>query len=48
LIAGAVVPSHMFSEPIREVVEYSEYVATALIIPFSAWAIGLLDYIRYH
>jgi type VII secretion integral membrane protein EccD len=48
LTAGAVVPSHMFSEPIREVVEYSEYLATALIIPFAAWAIGLLHYIRYH
>jgi type VII secretion integral membrane protein EccD len=48
LIAGAVVPSHIFSEPIREVVEYSEYVATTLIIPFAAWAIGLLHYIRYH
>ncbi|MBV8861951.1 MAG: type VII secretion integral membrane protein EccD [Mycobacterium sp.] len=48
LIAGAVVPSHIFSEPIREVVEYSEYLATALIIPFAAWAIGLLHYIRYH
>ena len=42
------VPSHIFSEPIREVVEYSEYLATALIIPFAAWAIGLLHYIRYH
>jgi type VII secretion integral membrane protein EccD len=48
LTAGAVVPSHIFSEPIREVVEYSEYLATALIIPFAAWAIGLLHYIRYH
>jgi ESX secretion system protein EccD len=48
LSAGAVVPSHIFSEPIREVVEYSEYLATALIIPFAAWAIGLLHYIRYH
>src|SRR5271163_3947611 len=48
LSAGAVVPSHIFSEPIREVVEYSEYLATTLIIPFSAWAIGLLHYIRYH
>jgi type VII secretion integral membrane protein EccD len=48
LVAGAVVPSHIFSEPIREVVEYSEYLATALIIPFAAWAVGLLHYIRYH
>jgi len=48
LTAGAVVPSHIFSEPIREVVEYSEYIATALIIPFAAWAVGLLHYIRYH
>jgi type VII secretion integral membrane protein EccD len=48
LSAGAVVPSHIFSEPIREVVEYSEYAATTLIIPFAAWAIGLLHYIRYH
>jgi type VII secretion integral membrane protein EccD len=48
LVAGAVVPSRIFSEPIREVVEYSEYLATALIIPFAAWAVGLLHYIRYH
>jgi type VII secretion integral membrane protein EccD len=48
LVAGATVPSHIFSPPVRQVVEYVEYVLMALVIPFSAWAIGLLHYIRYH
>jgi len=48
LIAGATVPSHLFSPPVRQVVEYVEYILMALVIPFSAWAIGLLHYIRYH
>jgi type VII secretion integral membrane protein EccD len=48
LIAGAAVPSHIFSPPVRQVVEFVEYILMALVIPFSAWAIGLLHYIRYH
>ena len=48
LVAGATVPSHIFSPPVRQMVEYVEYVLMALVIPFSAWAIGLLHYIRYH
>jgi type VII secretion integral membrane protein EccD len=48
LVAGAVIPSHLFSEPIREAVEYLEYVLVALVVPFAVWAIGLLHYVRYH
>jgi len=48
LVAGAVVPSHIFSEPVREAVEYLEYIGYALVVPFAAWAIGLLHYVRYH
>jgi type VII secretion integral membrane protein EccD len=48
LIAGAAVPSHIFSPPVRQVVEYVEYVLMALVIPFAAWAVGLLSYVRYH
>jgi type VII secretion integral membrane protein EccD len=48
LIAGATVPSHIFSPPIREYVEYLEYLLAALVIPFAGWAIGLLHYVRYH
>ena len=48
LIAGATVPSHIFSEPIRQAVEYLEYILVVLVIPFAAWAIGLLSYVRYH
>ena len=48
LFAAAVVPPRVFSPPIRKVVEYSEYVLLAAIVPFAAWAIGLLHYIRYH
>jgi type VII secretion integral membrane protein EccD len=48
LITGATVPSHLFSPPVRQVVEYVEYLLMALVIPFSAWAIGLLQFIRYH
>jgi len=25
-----------------------EYLLMALVIPFAAWAIGLLSYVRYH
>jgi type VII secretion integral membrane protein EccD len=48
LAAAAVVPSHFFSEPVREAVEYLEYVLVALVVPFAAWAIGVLHYIRFH
>jgi len=48
LLAAAVVPPRVFSPPIRKVVEYSEYVLLAAIVPFAAWAVGLLHYIRYH
>ena len=48
LLAGAVIPSRSFSEPIRQVVEWLEYLGYALIVPFAAWAIGLLQYIRLH
>jgi type VII secretion integral membrane protein EccD len=48
LVAAAVVPSHIFSEPVREAVEYLEYIGYALVVPFAAWAIGLLHYVRYH
>ncbi|BBZ15017.1 type VII secretion integral membrane protein EccD [Mycobacterium branderi] len=48
LIVGATVPSHFFSPPVRQVVEYLEYVLAALVIPFAAWAVGLLHYVRYH
>ncbi|WP_425004986.1 type VII secretion integral membrane protein EccD [Mycolicibacterium sp. S3B2] len=48
LVAGAVIPSRSFSEPIRQVVEWLEYIGYALIVPFAAWAIGLLQYIRLH
>jgi type VII secretion integral membrane protein EccD len=48
LLAGAVIPSRSFSEPIRQVVEWLEYIGYALIVPFAAWAIGLLQYIRLH
>jgi type VII secretion integral membrane protein EccD len=48
LIAAAVVPSHFFSEPFREAVEYLEYVLVALVVPFGAWAIGVLHYVRFH
>jgi type VII secretion integral membrane protein EccD len=48
LIVGATVPSHIFSPPVRQAVEYLEYVLYVLVIPFAAWAIGLLHYVRYH
>jgi type VII secretion integral membrane protein EccD len=48
LIVGATVPSHVFSPPVREWVEYLEYVLYVVVIPFAAWAIGLLHYVRYH
>ena len=48
LIAATVVPPRIFSPPIRKVVEYTEYILLALVIPFAAWALGILQYIRYH
>lgn len=48
LLAAAVVPPRIFSPPVRKVVEYTEYLLLAAIVPFAAWAIGLLHYIRYH
>lgn len=48
LIAGSFVPTHIFSPPVREAVEYLEYVLLAVVVPFAAWAIGLLHFIRYH
>lgn len=48
MLAGAVIPSHIFSEPVREAVEYLEYIGYALIVPFAGWALGLLHYVRYH
>jgi type VII secretion integral membrane protein EccD len=48
LLAATIVPPRVFSPPVRKVVEYTEYVLLAAIVPFAAWAIGLLHYIRYH
>jgi type VII secretion integral membrane protein EccD len=48
LLAGAIVPTRMFSEPVREIAEYLEYVATALVVVFAAWAIHLIQFVRYH
>jgi type VII secretion integral membrane protein EccD len=48
LVVGATVPSHIFSPPVRQVVEFLEYILIVLVVPFAAWAIGLLQYVRYH
>lgn len=48
LLTAAVIPSRNFSEPIRQIVEWLEYIGYALILPFAAWAIGLLQYTRLH
>jgi type VII secretion integral membrane protein EccD len=48
LLAGAIVPTRVFSEPVREIAEYLEYVATALVVVFAAWAIHLIQFVRYH
>ncbi|WAJ48003.1 type VII secretion integral membrane protein EccD (plasmid) [Mycobacterium sp. Aquia_216] len=48
LLAGAIVPTHMFSEPVREVVEYAEYFATTVVVVFAAWTIDLIQFVRYH
>ncbi len=46
VVAAAVTPAHIFTETFRVVVEYTEYVVAALVVPFAAWAIGLFEYIR--
>ncbi len=48
LVAATIVPPRVFSPPVRKVVEYTEYILLALVVPFAAWALGLLQYIRYH
>ena len=48
LVAATAVPPRIFSPPIRKIVEYTEYILLALVIPFAAWALGILQYIRYH
>ena len=48
VLGGVVVPTRTFSEPVREIVEYLEYVATTAVIVFAAWAINLVHFVRYH
>lgn len=48
LVAATVVPPRVFSPPVRKIVEYTEYILLALVVPFAAWALGILQYIRYH
>jgi ESX secretion system protein EccD len=48
LAAATVVPPRVFSPPVRKIVEYTEYILLALVVPFAAWALGLLQYVRYH
>lgn len=48
LTAGVLVPTRVFSETFRELVEYLEYVLYVLVVPFAAWAIGYLQYVRNH
>ena len=48
LVAATWCRRRVFSPPVRKVVEYTEYLLLALVVPFAAWAIGLLQYIRYH
>lgn len=48
LAAAIVVPPRVFSPPVRKIVEYTEYILLALVVPFAAWALGILQYIRYH
>jgi type VII secretion integral membrane protein EccD len=48
LSAGLIVPNYVFSEPVREVVEYLEYVATTAVVVFAAWTIHLVQFVRYH
>ncbi|MUL48354.1 type VII secretion integral membrane protein EccD [Mycobacterium sp. CBMA293] len=48
LLAGVMVPATSFSAPVRELAEYLEYVAIVVIIVFSMFAIGLIQFGRYH
>jgi type VII secretion integral membrane protein EccD len=48
LAAGLVVPNYPFSEPVREIVEYAEYLATTTVVVFAAWTIHLVQFVRYH
>jgi type VII secretion integral membrane protein EccD len=48
LAAATAVPPRVFSPPVRKIVEYTEYILLALVVPFAAWALGILQYIRYH
>ena len=48
LVAATVVSPRVFSPPMRKIVEYTEYILLALVVPFAAWALGVLQYIRYH
>jgi type VII secretion integral membrane protein EccD len=48
LLAGAIVPTRVFSEPVREIAEYLEYVAIVLVVVFATWTIDLLHFVRYH
>ena len=48
LAAATVVPPRVFSPPVRKIVEYTEYIILALVVPFAAWALGILQYVRYH
>jgi hypothetical protein len=48
LLAGLVVPNYPFSEPVREIVEYVEYLATTTVVVFAAWTIHLVQFVRYH
>ncbi len=48
LAAGAFVPAHIFSETVRELVEWLEYALYVVVVPLAAWAIGYLHYVRNH
>jgi type VII secretion integral membrane protein EccD len=48
LVAGIAVPGRSFSETLREIVEWLEYILYVLVVPFAAWAVGYLQYVRNH
>jgi type VII secretion integral membrane protein EccD len=48
LVAGIAVPGRPFSETFREIVEWLEYILYVLVVPFAAWAVGYLQYVRNH
>ena len=48
LVAGIAVPARVFSETVREIVEWLEYLLYVLVVPFAAWAVGYLQYVRKH